>query len=334
MGKKRILVAILASFGMLALILDGKTAVSSMQDGIKICLQTVVPALFPFFLLSPILTGTLWGTNSKLFKRIGKLCKLSAGSESLLLIGFLSGYPVGAQLVTQAYQDRKLSAHSARRMLGFCSNAGPAFIFGMLSSLFSRAIIPWVLWLVQMASSISVGILLPDHGKENEGMIKPNGFVAFSEILKNAIKTMATVCGWVLIFRVIIGFCERWFLWILPLEIRVLFSGIMELANGCVALTLLSNEYLRFIFSSVFLSFGGMCVAMQTASVTKGLGFGMYFPGKLLQAMFSFMISCLLCPVLFPQDKFYLLPFAVPSLLLGIGILIIRQTQRKKSCSI
>ena len=41
---------VLAGFGMLVLILDGKTALLGMRDGLEICLWTVIPALFPFLL--------------------------------------------------------------------------------------------------------------------------------------------------------------------------------------------------------------------------------------------------------------------------------------------
>ena len=52
---------VLAGFGMLVLILDGKTALLGMRDGLEICLWTVIPALFPFLFLSAILTDSLYG---------------------------------------------------------------------------------------------------------------------------------------------------------------------------------------------------------------------------------------------------------------------------------
>lgn len=299
MDKKRIWTGILAGLCMLALIFDGKTAIISIQDGIMLCLHTVIPALFPFFLLSPILTGALWGASPGFLKRIGKLCKIPTGAESLLVIGLLSGYPVGAQLTAQAYKEGKLSLDSARRMLGFCSNAGPAFIFGMLSPLFSSPGIPWVLWIIHIIGALVAGIILPVKPEQREIIIKQNSSVSLPEILRNATKTMATVCGWVLAFRLILGFCQRWFLWLMPIEIQVLFSGILELANGCVNLSLLPSEGMRFLYASLFLALGGVCVGMQTISVTQKTGIGMYFPGKVIQALVSLILSCALSPILF-----------------------------------
>lgn len=317
---------------MLALILDGQTAVNSAREGIRICLQTVIPALFPFFLLSPILTGVLWDATPNIFKKIGKLCKIPEGCESLFLIGLLSGYPIGAQLISQAYQNGKISTTTAHRMMGFCNNAGPAFIFGMLSSLFTNSFVPWVLWSIHILSAILVGIILPGKREIVEGVQEQEKSISITEILQNTIKTMATVCGWVLIFRVILGFFNKWVFCFLPDELQIVFAGFMELANGCVALNTFSNEYLRFVLASVFLSFGGLCVGMQTASVAKNPGLGMYFPGKVLQTLFSFTLSYLISPVLYPQKTKTMQLLIVIFLLIMVMTIAIKIVQ-EKSCS-
>ena len=39
-----------AALGMLVLILDSKTALAGAREGIDLCIRTVIPSLFPFFL--------------------------------------------------------------------------------------------------------------------------------------------------------------------------------------------------------------------------------------------------------------------------------------------
>ena len=46
-----------AGAAMLMLILDGRTALTGAAEGIDLCIRTVIPALFPFFVLSPLLMG-------------------------------------------------------------------------------------------------------------------------------------------------------------------------------------------------------------------------------------------------------------------------------------
>ena len=100
--KHRIRTGIFASLGMLLLILDTKTAIQGAQEGIRLCIMTVIPSLFPFFVLSSLLTGALTGVRLRFLRPIGKLCRMPAGSESLLLIGMLGGYPTGAKSAADA----------------------------------------------------------------------------------------------------------------------------------------------------------------------------------------------------------------------------------------
>jgi len=104
---------------------------------------------------------------------------------------------------------------------------------------------------------------------------------------------MSILCGWILCFRILLSFLDRWFLWMLPEPVRVLIWGLLELSNGCCALTQVESESLRFVICSLLLAFGGLCVAMQTASVTEGIPMGAYLYGKLLQTGFALILSVL-----------------------------------------
>ncbi len=320
--RKRVWMGILAMCGMIVIILDGKTALNSVQAGLTLCMYTVIPALFPFFILSRIICNTLLEQPIGVFQHLGKLCKMPAGSETLLVVGLLSGYPVGAQLVAQAYRDGKISKETAKRMMGFCSNAGPAFIFGMLAPLFDSPVIPWILWIIHIAGALFAGHFLPGYA-ETSCHIQQQKQISLSQILTDSLRSMATVCGWVILFRVIIGFCLRWFFWLFPIELQVVISGILELSNGCVTLQKVSSSGLRFIFASIFLSCGGICVAMQTSSVAQPIGFGFYFPGKVVQALFSFLASYLLQAVLFPKEFTVTIYFPIlMALCLAIGFVL------------
>lgn len=256
-----------------------------------------------------------------LLRPLGKLCKIPKGVESLLLLGFLGGYPVGAQTITQAYRDGSLSTSTARRLLGFCNNAGPAFLFGIFSVIFSRQIILWALWIIHILSALAVGLLLPGESESFCKIIKPQQ-IPIPKILQNAIKTIANICGWVVIFRIILCLCNKWILWRFTPDTQVLISGILELSNGCVLLQKIPSENLRFLYASGILAFGGLCVMMQTNSVTQDLGIGFYFPGKILQTLFALLLSLIIQPFLFRNINFLLYLPVIFVLILLIGITI------------
>ena len=83
--------------------------------------------------------------------------------------------------------------------------------------------------------------------------------------------------------------------------------GFIELTNGII---MLNGDYLegqKFIFTSMYLAFGGLCVLAQTLSVTKGLGIGYYFPGKLIQTSTSFILAyCMQFFIYTPNDTWHI----------------------------
>lgn len=310
--KKTYPVHIFAALGLLILILDSKTAVLGAQEGISLCLRSVIPSLFPFIMLSNLIAGGLCGTSSPLLGPLGRILGIPAGAEGIFLTGILGGYPTGAQVVHEAWKHGQLSASDARRMLGFCSNAGPAFLFGMLSPFFSSQKALWLLWGIHILSAVVAGMLLPGR---SSGSVSPTSSArsSITAALKRSVAVMGYVCGWVVLFRVLFAFCSRWFLWLLPAEGQVTVYGLLELAGGCCSLSLVSDESVRFVICSGILACGGLCVTMQTASVTGALGLGQYLPGKLIQSICSLWLSS--CVVTWGSSYFIPCSLVLPFLL-------------------
>lgn len=288
--RKKYFSALFAGIGFLVLILDTKTALSGAAEGIRLCLQTVIPSLFPFLFLSVMLTSAFSGLEIPFLRPLCRLLRIPNGGESLLVVGLLGGYPVGAQCVAEAVRSRHISRENGKRMLAFCSNAGPAFLFGIGANLFEQKWMCWALWGIHIASALLVGLLMPG-GTNTPVKQFDTSACSLTEALQRSLRVIATICGWVLIFRVLLAFCTRWFLWLLPVWAQCLICGILELANGCCGLSQLGDVSQRFILCSLFLGFGGLCVTMQTYSVTAGVDASLYLPGKLLQALLSTLMA-------------------------------------------
>ena len=331
---RRILRGSLASLGLLLLILDAKTALFGASEGITLCLQSVIPSLFPFFVLSILLVDSLTGLSIPILRPIGKICRIPSGAEPLLAVGMIGGYPVGAQSISHAYQKGQLSEKTARRMLGFCSNAGPAFLFGMIAAKFPKLWMAWALWGIQILSALLVGILIP--GKPERGIhINANKQCSVADALKKSVTVMAGVCGWIVLFRVILSFLSRWFLWLLPEWFQVAITGVLELANGCCELDRIENIGLRFIVCSGILSFGGVCVTMQTSSVIDGLGMGWYLPGKLMQGLISTVLAAILQMLILPVgENTYIAPIYLFFMTIVLIIYWILMNKLEKNSSI
>lgn len=298
--NSRKLTATLAALGILLLILNSKTAIAGARDGIDLCIRTVIPSLFPFFVLSMLLTNAMSGIHSPLFRPLSKLCGIPTGSEILLITGLLGGYPVGAQAVAQACRSGQLTKKDGERMLGFCSNAGPSFFFGILPMQFRSSFAPLALWLIHIVSALTVGAILP--GKSGRSVRLPHSSpLGINGAVRRSIGITAGVCAWIVLFRILIAF-QALPLSLAPKPIGIGLIGLLELANGCCELTGISQESTRFIICSALLAFGGLCVCMQTVSATDGLGLGLYLPGKLLQTGISVLLAATVSPILYERS--------------------------------
>ncbi len=313
--RTRLWTAAFSAAMLLALIVDARTALNGAREGIALCLQTVIASLFPFFVLSTLLIGALSGVNVPILRPIGKICGIPRGSEAILLTGFLGGYPVGAQAVCQAYRSGCISRQDAQRMLGFCSNAGPAFLFGMVAPQFPSLSCAWVLWGIHILSALIVAAALPQKSDRRVSLPRERP-LTLSQSLERAVKTTALVCGWVVLFRILIAFLQRWVLWLLPQPLHIIVVGLLELSNGCCSLSALQGMGARFLASACFLSFGGLCVTMQTASVTAPLGLGIYLPCKGMQSKLSILLASVFQYVLFPKEECIAIPGGIFAVLL------------------
>ena len=105
-----------------------------------------------------------------------------------------------------------------------------------------------------------------------------------------------------ILFRVLLEFLEG----ILPGNplLKTVVGGLLELTNGCCTLGTLPPEW-RLPVAAGLMSLGGLCVGLQTVSVTKGLNLTYYAWGKGIACLVS--VAGAVCP--WSLTGILLLPF-------------------------
>ena len=317
-----------AAVGMLVCILDTKTALTGACEGLQLCILTVIPSLFPFFVLSSLITGSLTGTSIPILRPFAKFLQVPEGSESILAAGFLGGYPIGAQMIGEAVRSQTITAADGKRLLAFCNNAGPAFLFGMGSVLFPELWMCWALWGIHIVSAVLVSFYFPAPESRSAGTLP---LAKRTPALTASLRAMAHVCGWIILFRVILAFLDRWFGWILPSVCTVILTGFLELSLGCLSLAEIPDIGLRFLLCSAFLGFGGICVVMQSRSASLDVDFRYYLPGKLLHGSISFTLSAALHFFVNLESTAGITPVA-PSALILCHLILLFFCRRKNRC--
>lgn len=276
------------SICLLIIILDTKTAVYATREAIDMCISVLVPSIFPFLVICPMVSAQI-GMFSSAFRPLGRLLRLPEGAEELFVLGILGGYPIGASVVCQAANRGRIAKDDAHRMLAFCSNAGPSFLFGIGAALFSGIGYCAGIWLIHILSAVFVGLMTPGAGGQAKQATIPNA--SLQAVLRKGLVTMAGICGWVVLFRILLAFAQRWIFWCFAPDTQILLRGLMELANGAVGLGQIELLGKRLLYFSAMLGFGGLCVYMQTASVCQELSIKYYLPGKILQCAVSTLLA-------------------------------------------
>lgn len=277
---------IMLAIGMLGLILDSRTAMLGAAEGVELCLTAVIPSLLPFLFLSMLLTDRLWGRKNGFLRPLGRLFDLPSGAEALLIPGLLGGYPAGAACVGRAWEQGKITKTDAQRLLGFCSNPGPAFVFGIVGHQFSSLLAPWALWALVLLGAVVAARLLPSCEKE----IRVTG--GGGNVPTQVALVLGNICVLVILFRTGLIFLATY----LPLDgtALVIAQGLLELTNGCCFLSNVPSEEIRFLLAAAFLSMGGLCVGLQTRQVARGLSLKYYCLGKFIQTATAVFVGWVL----------------------------------------
>ena len=317
-----------AALGMAMMILDNTTAFQGAQEGIQICIRTLIPSLFPFLILSTLLVGNVSGSKSRILDPLCKACRISKTSASLIVLGMLGGYPAGAICVREAYESGIISRDTARRILPVCDQCGPAFLFGILSAMFNSPWVAWSIWAIMILSALITLWVLPGYDDGSDKIISSPSMTV-SKALDSTIRTMGAICGWVILFRVLITFLQRWLLWWMDEDIRIVIIGILELSNGCIEASMIGSEQVRFLVCVAMIVLGGACVTMQVFSVTPpSIDRSLYIIGKITQCLISLTLACITGWVLFDR---WTIPLFVP-VICFLGLIIsCRYILRKKS---
>ena len=132
-NRQRAAAAAAGALGVL-LLAAPEAAAEGFASGTALCLASVLPALFPFFVVCELLTAA--PPPARLLRPLQRLLGLEAPEAAqAVALSWLGGYAVSAQLAGRLYGTHRISRRDARRLLllGCCS--GPGFVIGCVGGL-------------------------------------------------------------------------------------------------------------------------------------------------------------------------------------------------------
>ena len=292
-----------------------KAVSASMTQALKLCVQVLLPSLFPFFVLSSmfISTGVIQRLSTRLEKPFQWLFGLPGDFGAALLLGAAGGYPVGAKTIATLYQQGQCSKRDAEKALRFCNNAGPAFLISAVgASLLQDPHAGLNLYAVHVLSALIIGFIY----RKNTDHVKYHGITAdhmrstatislFLRAVTDAFSSFLNVSAFVLIFSVISTMLQQ-----LPLIDSLhclpgggilwygLLAGFLELTSGVACLTQGGLPPSVLLPALSFLcGWGGCSVQFQTINLLHdaGLSCRQYLKSKLLQGILAALITGMIC---------------------------------------
>lgn len=293
-----------------ALLLLPQVATDAARDGLRLCAQVLIPSLFPFFVCAKLIVAlrVAQPLARVLSPVMRSLFGTGPSSSEALVLGLIGGYPAGAQAVKNLYDAKAITQREAQRLVLFCNNAGPAFVFGVVGTgLFASFRMGLLLFAAQALSALLTGMLLKSDLHEpapasiqTESSAPVRVAPVFVSCVRESGAAVLNVCMFVTAFSVLAGVL-RWLLrGQLPDTVFALVLGMLELTGGISALGACAIPvWGKLALASFLLAFSGLSVCAQTASILlpSGLFPRAYVPVRLMQGLLAAALTLALYAV-------------------------------------
>jgi sporulation integral membrane protein YlbJ len=136
--------------------------------GISIWWDVLFPALLPFFIIAELLLGFgLVHLIGRLFDPMMRpLFRVPGYGGFVMAMGFASGYPIGARLTSQLWEERLITRDEGERLVAFTSTSDPIFLIGAVCvGFFHDPSLAIVLAAAHYGGGILVGLCMRFHGE-------------------------------------------------------------------------------------------------------------------------------------------------------------------------
>ena len=250
----------LFSLLFMLLILFPEITHNGIKNGLILLVNQVIPSLYPFILLSAYLRKHLKHTTSSI----------------LILISLLSGYPIGAKIVTE--HDFKSFPLSKQQLLLFCNMPSPSYIISYVGYKCLKQSFPGILIYISIIVG-NIGTILfqilfskllknpPSHSFilsccniDTDLNTNEHDFVSLSQ---ETFFTLLNISSYLLIFNIAASFIKQ-ITWI-PNPLNSIIIALFEMTTGINELTNTGiHLHSKLIFITGILTFGGFSVIAQT----------------------------------------------------------------------
>ena len=334
-----IIILILTTF----MIINPQETVTAAGMGCKLWFTILLPALLPFFIVAELMVslGFVNFLGVILEPVMRPIFRLPGCSSLVVVMGFTSGFPIGAVLSRRLYDEKLLTANEAERLVSFTNNSSPLFILGAVGvGMFASPLAGYVLAFSHYLSNILVGIIWRFRGSpqtisifRREQSLLQEAYQAFlinrntqgigallGDAIKNSLNNILAIAGFVIIFSVLTRMLSVWGImdglammlscmfkaFCLPYPVAYgLGMGMFEITLGTRTVVLASQADLlyKLLAVSAILAFSGFSIIAQVMSIMAGTAvrLSFYLLSRLIQIILSLAITLFAYKIIVPR---------------------------------
>lgn len=297
--KRKERMSTVLSIALLLLSLYFSGAISSaVRDSLKMCINSVVPTVFPFMIISEFISASA-SSPGPLSRIFGKIFGMNDRAACAYAVGCTCGFPVGAKSACDLRRTGIIGRDESERLMAISNSASPAFVIAAVGAGMRGSISDGIaLYSITLISSAITGIILRGRRK-NEGQsdtesrcgdVRENSFELVRSV-RNAAENTLYICAFTAMFGAVYAIAGK------CIKSGWLYLAIAVTGEVSSAASFLSSpdvsEPLSFILTAFALSFTGLSVFLQSAVFAAGTDIRMhrYLIFKLLQGIVASLVA-------------------------------------------
>ena len=267
------------------LALSPEIYVPACFEGIALCAKCVLPALFPFMVITLLLIKT-GGAEAMAapFKRAGDFFGLPKEAAVIFIMSVFSGYPAGSRIVYEYCERGDITKEDAKKLAPMCSTSGPMFMIGsvgqnMFGDKAKGACLMCAHILSVLVLCLVICRLTKSMGNVNAARpLRADGGNALYDSFYSAVVSVIVAGGFICFFYTLSQAARNLNVFALPATLlRPLFGdgadalccGLIEATGGCAALAA-GTSIFALPLAGFLITFGGFSIlAQQLCYLTK-----------------------------------------------------------------
>ena len=297
---KKIIKYILLTAVFIILLLNPETASRAVINSTNVSVSRIIPSIFPFMVLSELIINSFGNKNYVSNKRCAIL---PAAVFPLILLGNVSGFPLGAKNSAKLYECGVISEKQAYVCAILSGNASISFVISFVgANLFSSKKAGLALYFCQLAASMLTALICTLVLKNKNKRLVPlrseaeanRGFEeSFIDSVSGAALACLTVTAFITVFGIIIEFvCMFCYKLSFGTSAVALIASVLEISNGCLKSASLETPF-SYVICAFAVGFSGLSVMFQSTSFFNKSEIGSlpFICFKLLQGILSSLIA-------------------------------------------